>query len=95
MAARVVSVEEYERRILSKLLREAGVNPEPIVERFVRMRDGYAARLIDRLSRMEPGEASRAAEKLLKSQNPLDKTLGAWLAYREAPPARSSSLLYV
>ncbi|MEM0226657.1 MAG: hypothetical protein QXF46_07245 [Thermofilaceae archaeon] len=95
MAARVVSIEEYERRILSKLLREAGVNPEPIVERFVRMRDGYAARLIERLSRMEPEEASRAAQKLLKSQNPLDKTLGAWLAYREPPPTRSPTPLYL
>lgn len=95
MAAGVLSIEEYERRVLSRLLREAGVDPDPVVDRFMRMRDGYAARLIERLSQLEPNEASYVAVKFLKSKNPLDKTLGAWLACREPPKTRSFTLLYV
>jgi len=84
-------VEEYERRILAKLLREAGVDPEPIVNRFLERRDRYSARLIERLAGADPSAAARMAQKLARSPNPLDKVLAAWLAARaeerEPPPS--------
>jgi len=91
----VLSLEEYERRLLARLLREAGVDPRPIVERFVRLRDGYAASLIERLAQLEPEEASRVASKLLRSPNPFDKTLGAWLAARGAGAGEPPPTIYV
>ncbi|MCC6050063.1 MAG: hypothetical protein LM580_05120 [Thermofilum sp.] len=80
--AGVMPVEEYERRILTKLLREAGVDPEPIVKRFLERRDSYSARLIERLASVDPSSAARAAQRLARSPNPLDKALAAWLAAR-------------
>lgn len=89
--AGVMPVEEYERRILAKLLREAGVDPEPIVRRFLERRDRYSARLIERLASVDPSAAARMAQKLARSPNPLDKALAAWLAAkaeeRGAPPS--------
>lgn len=92
--ARVLAIEEYERRVLAKLLKEAGVEPEPIVRRFLERRDRYSARLIERLARADPTTAAAAAQRLARSPNPFDKTLAAWLAARASerdPP----SLLYV
>lgn len=87
--ARVMAVEEYERRILAKLLREAGVDPKPIVARFLEHRDKYSARLIEKLASADPDTALRFAQHLARSPNPLDKTLAAWLAARaeeRSPP---------
>ena len=87
--ARVVSIEEYERRILSRLLREAGVDPEPIVARFLERRDKYSVRLIEKLANADPSAALRFAQHLARSPNPLDRTLAAWLAARaedRSPP---------
>lgn len=95
MSSKVLSVEEYERRILARILREVGVDPQPVVERFVKLRDRYAAHLIERLALMEPDEASRTAEKLLRSQNPFDKTLGAWLASRGSKASEPLLSIYV
>lgn len=75
-----VTVEDYERHMLSELLREAGVEPAPIIEKFLERRDEYCAWLISELARIEPQAAVEIAGELLQSPNPLDKALGAWLA---------------
>lgn len=80
--SRVVSIEEYERKILTRLLREAGVDPEPIVTRFLESRDRYSASLIEKLANANSEAALRFARDLARSPNPLDRTLAAWLAYR-------------
>lgn len=85
MVKNVLSVEEYEKRVLVKLLKDAGVEPEHIVRRFTKMRDEYCARLIERLAKMEPDVAVKTAAKFLNSPHPFDKTIGAWLARRETP----------
>ncbi len=75
-----VAVEDYERRMLFELLKEAGVEPAPIIEKFLERRDEYCAWLISELARIEPQAAVEVAGELLRSPNPLDKALGAWLA---------------
>ncbi len=95
MARRVYTLGEYERRLLSRLLREAGVDPRPIVDRFMRLRDEYSARLVDALACVDRETAERLAAKLLRSSNPFDKTLGAWLASRGGPASEPPPGLYV
>lgn len=75
-----VAVEDYERRMLFKLLKEAGVEPAPIIEKFLERRDEYCAWLINELAHIEPQAAAEVAGELLRSPNPLDKALGVWLA---------------
>ncbi|MEM1509574.1 MAG: hypothetical protein QXY49_02585 [Thermofilaceae archaeon] len=89
---RFVTVEEYEKRMLFKLLKEAGVEPIPIIEKFVEKRDEYCARLISELTHIEPHVAIKVAGKLLQSPNPLDKTLGAWLASKHVENKPPSTL---
>jgi hypothetical protein len=88
---RVVSIEEYERRILARLLKEAGLDPEPIVTRFLERRDKYSSRLIEKLANADPTAALCFAQHLARSSNPLDRTLAAWLAAkaeeRSPPPS--------
>lgn len=91
---RFVTVEEYEKRMLFKLLKEAGVEPTPIIEKFMEKRDEYCARLISELTHVEPQVAVKVAGKLLQSPNPFDKTLGAWLASKHVEESRPPSTLY-
>ena len=86
------TLEEYERRQLSRLLRSAGVDPKPIIERFMKLRSEYSAKLVETLEQVDQESAERLAPRLLRSSNPFDKTLGAWLASRTADTAPPSSL---
>lgn len=92
----MIPVEEYERRLLTRLLRERGDRPEEVVKRFFKSRNCYAARLIERLSQVDPETALKVAQKLGKSSNPLDQALAAWLSMRaESERGVTASTLYV
>ena len=92
--ARVMTIAEYEKRTLARLLREAGVDPSKIIEKFFERRERYCARLLQKLSTADPELAAKMAEKLFRSPNLMDKTLGAWLANRTLRSAEPLPTLY-
>lgn len=81
-------VAEYERELLRMLLSGAGVaDPEGIIEVFFRERERYCEQLLRELVQADQHVAPKVAEKLARSPNYFDKTLGLWLLDRATRPA--------